>query len=101
MSPNFSWKTVCLHPGRVLSPSERAEWACEDPLHPGPIVAHHMVDVLLNFICEHKEAVARCERMEVAWKKLSLEQQMTIQAGMRRRTVIRQHIERCLGWRKG
>ena len=101
MSPTFSWKTVCQHPGRVLSPSERAEWACEDPLHPGPIIAHHMADILLDFICGRAKAVAQCERKEAAWEKLSLEEQMTIQAGMRRRPMIRQHIERCLGWRSG
>ena len=101
MTPTFSWKTVCQHPGRVLSPSERAEWACEDPLHPGPIIAHHMADILLDFICGHAKAVAQCERKEAAWEKLSLEEQMTIQAGMRRRPMIRQHIERCLGWKNG
>ena len=101
MTPTFSWKTVCQHPGRVLSPSERAEWACEDPLHPGPIIAHHMADILLDFICGHAKAVAQCERKEAAWEKLSLEEQMTIQAGMRRRPMIRQHIERCLGRKNG
>ena len=102
MTWTFSWKAVCYHPGRVLTTREASEWACEDPLHPGPIVVRHMADVLLSFVCGRGGAAeADCERRAAAWRRLSLEEQMTIQAGMRRRPIIRQHIERCLGWRNG
>ena len=52
MLANFSiphrWKSVCLnHP---IPKEARGDWRCDDPTHPGPLVADHLADMLLNHL---------------------------------------------------